>query len=104
MKKVLRILRKIFFWIFFVCLFAVTSVTVILHVYEDEIKQLAIDELNEHLKTKVDVQDIELSIFHDFPYASIQFKKVFVPDAFPEIESDDTLFYAEDMFFNFNVK
>jgi hypothetical protein len=103
MKKVLRILRKIFFWIFFLSLFIVTTLTVILHVYEDDIKQYAIDELNEHLKTKVDVQDIELSIFHDFPYASIQFNKVFIPDAFPEIESDDTLFYAERMFFNFNL-
>jgi hypothetical protein len=77
---------------------------VILYVYEDDIKQYAIDELNEHLKTDVDVQDIELSIFHDFPYASVQFKNVFIPDAYPEIESDDTLFFAENMFFNFNIK
>ncbi|MEZ4922197.1 MAG: AsmA-like C-terminal region-containing protein, partial [Crocinitomicaceae bacterium] len=104
MKKVLRVLRKIFFWIFFVSLFIVTTLTVLLHIYEDDIKQYAIDELNDHLKTKVDVQDIELSIFHDFPNASIEFKKVFIPDAFPEIESTDTLFYAEKMFFNFNVR
>ncbi|MEO9533746.1 MAG: AsmA-like C-terminal region-containing protein [Crocinitomicaceae bacterium] len=103
MRKVLKICRKILFWIFFVCLFLLTTVTIILNVYEDDIKQYAIDELNEHLKTKVEVEDIELSIFHDFPSASIQFQKVFIPDAFPEIESDDTLFYAEDMFFNFNI-
>ncbi len=72
-------------------------------VYEDDIKQFAIDELNNHLKTKVDVEDIELSIFHDFPYASIEFQDVFIPDAFPDAISSDTLFFAESMFLNFNV-
>jgi hypothetical protein len=80
-----------------------TTVTVILYVYEDEIKQYAIDELNEHLKTDVDVQNIELSFFHEFPYASIEFQRVFIPDAYPKIESEDTLFYADRMFFNFNI-
>lgn len=103
MRKALKILRKIFFWIFFVGLFLTTVVTVILYVYEDEIKQFAIDELNQRLKTEVQVEDIELSIFHAFPSASIEFKKVFIADAYPEIESDDTLFHAESMFFNFNI-
>ena len=103
MRKVLKICRKIFFWIFFVCLFLLTTVTVILNIYEDDIKQYAISELNEHLTSNVEVEDIELSIFHSFPSASIQFQKVFIPDAFPEIESDDTLFYAENMFFNFDL-
>lgn len=103
MRKTLKILRKILFWIFFVSLFFVTVITIILTVYEDDIKQFAIDELNDHLKTKVDVEDIELSIFHDFPYASIEFQNVFIPDAFENLNSTDTLLFAESMFFNFNI-
>ncbi|UKN00382.1 AsmA-like C-terminal region-containing protein [Paracrocinitomix mangrovi] len=103
MRKALKILRKFLFWIFFVSLFLTTVVTVLLHIYEDDIKQFAIDELNDRLTTDVEVQDIQLSFFHDFPNASVEFKKVFIADAFPEIESDDTLFYAEKMFFNFNL-
>ncbi|MFT4603019.1 MAG: hypothetical protein ACI857_003206, partial [Arenicella sp.] len=103
MRKALKICRKILFWIFFIGLFLLTTVVVILNVYEDDIKQYAIDELNEHLKTNVEVEDIQLSVFHDFPYASIQFDEVFIPDAYPEIESNDTLFYAKSMFFNFNI-
>lgn len=78
--------------------------TVILYVYEDEIKQYAIDELNSHLKTEFQAQDIELSLFHDFPSASIEFKNVFIADAYPNIQSEDTLFHASSMFFNFNLK
>ena len=103
MRKALKITRKILFWIFFVSLFLITSLTIILNVYEDEIKQYAIEELNEYLTAPVDVEDIELSIFHNFPFASIEFKKVFIPDAFTEIQSNDTLFYADRVFFNFNV-
>lgn len=103
MKKALKITRKIFFWIFFIGLFLTTVVTVVLYVYEDTIKQYAIDELNAHLKTEFKAEDIELSFVHSFPQASIEFKNVFVADAYPEIESTDTLFFAKSMFFNFNV-
>lgn len=103
MKKALKILRKIIFWIFFISLFITTCITVILYVYEDEIKQYAVDELNSYLTTEFQAQDIELSFFHDFPSASIQFKNVFIADAYPNIQSDDTLFYAGSMFFNFNL-
>lgn len=103
MRRFLRIVRKILFWTFFVSLFIVTTVTVILHVYEDDIKQYAIDELNEYLETDMDVMQIELSVFHDFPYASLEFNRVFIADAYKEQESNDTLFYAEKVFFNFNL-
>lgn len=63
----------------------------------------ALNELNEQLTQKVEVEDIQLSILHDFPSASIEFNKVFIADAFPDVQSDDTLFYAERMFFNFDV-
>ncbi len=103
MRKALKIAGKIVFWTFFVCLFIVTSVTVILYVYEDDIKQFAIEELNENLNTDIEVMDIELSVFHDFPYASLQFNKVFISDAFESYESEDTLLYAEQMFLNFSL-
>lgn len=103
MRKLLRIVRKILFWIFFVSLFLLTTIVVILNVYEDDIKMFALSELNDQLTQKVEVEDIQLSILHDFPSASIEFSKVFIADAFEDIESEDTLFYADRMFFNFDV-
>ncbi len=103
MQKALRIARKIVFWTFFVCLFLFTSLTVFIYVYEDDIKQYAIDELNSYLNTDIEVQNIELSVWRDFPYASLQFEKVFIADAYTEIESEDTLLYAENIFLNFSL-
>lgn len=102
-KSVWRTLKKIAFWIFFIGLFLVTVTTVIIHVYEDDIKEYAISELNSHLKTDVEVRNMEVSIFHDFPNASIAFEKVFIADAYEEIRSDDTLLFAEEMYFHFNL-
>ena len=103
MRKTLRILRKVLFWIFFVCLFFTTVVTVVLYVYEDDIKQYAIDELNAHLKTNIEVRNIELTVWRSFPYASLQFENVFIKDAYVERQSEDTLLFAENVFFNFNL-
>src|SRR5687768_9555989 len=103
MKKVLRIARKILFWIFFTCLFLMTVVTVILHVYEDDIKQYAIDEINSHLKTDIEVRNIELSIFHDFPRASLEFNHVLIRDAFEDGSNDDTLLFSKRLFCTFNL-
>lgn len=96
-------LKKILFWIFFVSLFFVTSITVILHIYEDEINQYAIDELNNYLKTNIEVKQMEVSIFHEFPNASIGFENIFIADAFETFESDDTLLFAEHLYLDFNL-
>lgn len=103
MKKVWHFSKKMVFWAFFVGLFFTTVVTVILHLYEDEIKQYAIDELNEYLTTDVQVRNIELSIFHDFPNASLEFDHVFIADAYKHNDSKDTLLYADQLFFHFNL-
>ncbi|MBL7899215.1 MAG: hypothetical protein JNJ99_11830 [Crocinitomicaceae bacterium] len=103
MKKFLKITRKILFWVFFISLFLLTTVTVLLHIYEDDIKQYAIDEINDHLKTDLEVQSIELSLFHDFPRASLEFRKVLIRDAFESRESTDTLLFAEKSFLTFNI-
>jgi hypothetical protein len=102
-KKVWKIAKKVLFWIFFVCLFLITTITVILHIYEDEIKEYAIAELNSYLKEDVEVGRIDVSIFHQFPRASIGFENVFIADAFDRVESNDTLLYAEEFYFHFNL-
>lgn len=103
MRKFWKYLRKFLFWTFFVCLFLLTTVAVLLHIYEDDIKQYAIDEINDHLKTDLEVQHIELSLFHDFPRASLEFRNVLIRDAFQEQESTDTLLFARRAFLTFNV-
>ena len=102
-KRVWKFLKKLCFWVFFIGLFLITTTTVILHIYEDDIKQFAISEINDHLKTNVEVRNMEVSIFHDFPNASLAFEHVFIADAFEHTGSNDTLLFTEELFLHFNV-
>ena len=59
--------------------------------------------INSYLKEEVKVGRIDVSIFHQFPRASIGFENVFIADAFDRVESNDTLLYAEELYLHFNL-
>ena len=65
--------------IFLALLFGITAL--IIYLYEDEIKQYAVDELNAHLTAPVQYEEIDLTLFSQFPSASLQFKNIYVPDS-----------------------
>lgn len=98
-----RIVKKIFFWITGVILSVLFLTAVLIYVFEDDIKQYAIERLNEQLETRVDVEEIELSIWKRFPYASLTFKNVLIRDAFQYNKGIDTLFFAENIYFDFSL-
>ena len=70
----------------------------IINLYEDEIKQYAVEELNKTLAVPVAVDELELTLFSQFPSASLQFNKLFISDT----ANSDTLIYAEHVYMNFN--
>jgi hypothetical protein len=52
--------------------------------YEDTVKSIIISQLNKRLNCRIDVSDIEFSIFKRFPYASVHFIDATVYDAYPD--------------------
>ena len=82
--------------IFLALLFGTTAL--IIYLYEDEIKQYAVEELNKNLAVPVAVEEIELTLFSQFPFASLQFNNLFIADT----ANSDTLMYAEYLYMNFN--
>jgi hypothetical protein len=70
-------------------------------VYEEEIKKQAVEELNAHLTSKVEVGKIELTALDQFPNISLKFKNVFIKDV-KSNDQNDTLIYSEKLYFNFN--
>lgn len=85
--------------IFVVLIFGLA--TAIIFLYEDEIKEYAVKQLNTHLKTEVKVGDIELTLFQQFPAASLKFNNTFIPDLGDTVQPD-TMLYAESLYLNFN--
>ncbi len=78
--------------------------------YQDEVKQLMINEVNKHVNTEIRVSDISFSVLRKFPRASVEFKDVLikVPEGYDHTEalrtSSDTLFTAETLFLQFNIR
>ena len=72
--------------------------------YESEVKQYVINELNKQLNTPViiDTKDINFSIIKNFPYASVDFKNLKAMDAIKN-KNKDTLFKASRISFQFNL-
>ena len=76
---------------------AITAFFTIIYLYEDEIKEFALKELNQRLETELKVSNIELSVFDQFPSISIKFDNLLIEDKFI---ADDTLLYARNLYMN----
>lgn len=74
-------------------------------VYEDDVKDLIIKELNKHLNTEVRVEpkNIDLTILSSFPHCALEFKNILALEATSQKEKD-TLLYAGKLALEFNIK
>lgn len=76
---------------------------VIAHFYEDEVKQLVIEQVNKRLNTKISVEDVSLSLLPKFPSASLDFENIWAHENIVKIGDPDTLFYFQHAYLQFNV-
>ncbi len=100
-----RFIKRLFFTII-ISVISIIGISVLLvYVYEDDVKNLIIKELNKHLKTEVhiDPKNIDLTILKSFPHCAIEFKDFTALDA-KEFNSNDTLLYAKRLALAFNIK
>jgi len=94
--------RRLIIWISGVVLFLFMAGIVISVLYGDKIKEGIIYALNENLNVKVEVSEMDFSIFSHFPFASVTLIniKVHEPEQF---ESGELLLHAERFSLLFNV-
>jgi hypothetical protein len=65
--------------------------------YEPEVRTIVLYELNRHLNVEVKVDDINFSLLQRFPYASLRFSEVVIPQVRNGVEGD-TLIYIKDLY------
>lgn len=101
----IKILLKIIFWFSIVLFLLIGSAITLVFVYENEVKQAIIGELNKSLKSevKVDPKNIDLTFIKSFPKCALEFKEVLILEAL-EKKNRDTLIYASDILLMFNLK
>ena len=98
-----KFLKHIFYGLLVFTGLAALAAALIGHYYRDELKKFVKEKINENLASPVDVNGIDFSVFEKFPNASVSLNEVLAWDAFPGQESEDTLFYAEKIYFEFNL-
>ncbi len=100
-----RFIKRLFLTIVISSISIVTISILLVFVYEDDVKNLIIKELNKHLNTEVhiDPKNIDLTILKSFPHCAIEFKDITALDA-KEFKSNDTLLYAKRLALAFNIK
>lgn len=99
-KRLYRIFKKAALYISLTVAFFLIAGVLIVYFFEDKIVQFAIDEINKNLNTKIEVQDIRLSLWKKFPQASLEFKQVSCEDTY---EQKMKLLTAKSVFLSFNV-
>ncbi len=105
----MRVFKKIVVIVIILLSILLVTTLVLVRIFEDELTQYAVEEINQQLRTEIKVENINLSFLKKFPDASLEFKNVFigsVPDFdqsdFSEMNTD-TLLVANKLFLRFNV-
>ncbi len=95
-------IRKILFWLLGIGAFIAAILFVAQRFLGPEVKRIFVAELNNSLVTQVEVDDVSLSLFKDFPHASVRFGGVRIKEVIPK-SSKKNLLKAETISLRFNI-
>ncbi|CAM3407441.1 AsmA-like C-terminal region-containing protein [Pontibacter korlensis] len=93
--------KKVLFYGVTIFIVTVGLALALVYTYQDKIIELFVAEANKHIKTKVDVRQISLSLFNKFPQVAVTLDEVNVHEALPE--SEESLARAEKLYFTFSL-
>ena len=97
----MRKAKKILLWTLIITTLIVVQGFIVMFVYQDEIKNLAVKELNKQLNTPIKVGKIDFSLFEHFPFAAISFPDVEMKES--NNQHQNNLVQAKDISLLFNV-
>ena len=72
----------------------------VIKLYDKEIKEIALKQINNQLISPMIIQDIELNVFNYFPAISLKFSNLLIKD---HLDTNDTLLFAKNAFLNFDA-
>ena len=68
--------------------------------YSDQLKEMAVEQINSNLKTELHAKELSISILSQFPMVSLEIEDFYLNE--PQ-HDEDTLIYAEVFYLNFNI-
>ena len=97
---VIRIIKYIVSILALIILLVFGVLFSVIKLYDKEIKEIALKQINNQLISPMIIQDIELSAFNYFPAISLQFSNLLIKDP---MANSDTLLFAKKAFLNFDA-
>lgn len=94
-------MKKVLFYAVFGMMAALGLALGLVYAYQDKIVALFVEEANKHIKTKVEVARISLSLFEKFPQVAVSLDQVNVHESLPERQA--SLARAEKLYFTFSI-
>ncbi|MFN8229391.1 MAG: AsmA-like C-terminal region-containing protein [Bacteroidia bacterium] len=104
-KSITKKIFKFFSWFIISTFLILSTLLLLIYLYQDDIKNAIIKEINTHLKTEVKVkpENIDITFISTFPYCSLQFSDVLVYEVNSK-NKPDTLLHSEKINLFFNAK
>ena len=97
---VIRIIKYIISILALIILLIFGVLFSVIKLYDKEIKDIALKQINNQLISPMIIQNIELSAFNYFPAISLQFSNLLIKDP---LANNDTLLFAKNAFLNFDA-
>ena len=97
---VIRIIKYIISILALIILLVFGVLFSVIKLYDKEIKDIALKQINNQLISPMIIEDIELSAFNYFPAISLQFSNLLIKDP---LANNDTLLFAKNAFLNFDA-
>ena len=97
---VIRIIKYIISILALIILLVFGVLFSVIKLYDKEIKEIALKQINNQLISPMIIQNIELSAFNYFPAISLQFSNLLIKDP---LANNDTLLFAKNAFLNFDA-
>ena len=94
--------KRIIFALAGLFLFLISATFILVYFFQDRLIRLAIEEINKNLNTKIEVEQIDLTLWKKFPQASLEFKNVRCDEVTEQVEKNKLL-EAESVFLSFDV-
>ena len=97
---VIRIIKYIISILALIILLIFGVLFSVIKLYDKEIKDIALKQINNQLISPMIIQNLELSAFNYFPAISLQFSNLLIKDP---LANNDTLLFAKNAFLNFDA-
>ncbi len=99
-KIVIRLVKYLIVILSFIVFLLLGLMVVATKMYNDQLKEIALNQINEKLNSPVLVDEVSLSFFSHFPLVSITIENIYLKD---HLSNKDTLFYSPRLDMSFNA-